>query len=340
MRKILIILLLITLLVPIAAGQEDYPHDPPDNGQQPVAEHQWNWTFNTKVLWLGENLEIRVNGPNSTYCQLELRSGNLTIIEALITDLNGTAVFSIPLELSMKTGPYTCMLYSDISVNSVLSTSITLNHDIDNYQSMSLEYILNYMGFEDLNELITHIEDRNTTDLPGRIDEIEDVANYASLETQETRFFLIMIVLVFGAFAMGVAWSHRFDWGEQIADYLSSGESRLGFVGWFTAFLRPDPYSEYGGHQSYSNGQGPKVPDDFEEVPEFKGKSHEQVMKSMETKGRKVGIKPDEDPELQGIGLLQRWKSHKERKEREKYLELKKKHGPKIKKKKKKEVEQ
>ena len=169
---LIICIIAMTFFISAVAGQVVDDSDAP-----PVIVESWQWEFNNKVLWIGETLTVNVTGQNNTFIRIEFTGSNITFGESLITDENGTAYFAFPLELEMRTGSYAAKLYTE-QITPVLITGIEISHDIDSWQSMQIE------------ELVDADEDFMATDTK------HDNNDVALRDTDNTQYQIIIFLFV------------------------------------------------------------------------------------------------------------------------------------------------
>ena len=132
MKRLITILLLITITSPLFFGAAEGQSSPAIQG--PDTEPVWTLHVQRTIIWIGEEINVIVNGTANTTISLELvpigannTVGNATFYETHVTDAQGITGFTIPTDTTQEAGEYKIRLIHERVA--VAEQAVTINFD-------------------------------------------------------------------------------------------------------------------------------------------------------------------------------------------------------------------
>ena len=283
MNKLLIIMIVLAVLItPSIANAQDIPED-----MEEAIEKPWILTTNRTVIWIGESLDVHINGTANTSFNLELRMFNSTdnsLYNASYssygrTDDNGTVSIFIPDDFTEIPGEYRIQII--INNLAVVYRDVQVNYDPDRWHELERGDIWDFFGFDKDN-----LPDYTIHDY---IDDSVALDKYEIGELKKLEYLCYVIIIGIVGICLAqantwinqyVKWSKKHGKGSVVARTLSRSQDRTG---------------DYGG--SIIGGEEPKIGKNAPGLTSsdnewnLRGKKTSQVMAQVNINAKKIGCK-------------------------------------------------
>ena len=184
MNKLIVLIIVgIMLITPMVSAQETEPELP-----EPELEIRWQLLTTRTIIWIGESLDVFVNGSANTSFQLELRFNstnhqlynNSSYYARGYTDWNGSAIMVIPDSATETQGEYRVQIVINMLV--VSYRDIRVNFDPQRYDELQREEIWDYLN--------TYVQNYINSSMNYDRYEIQKIKDF------NTAFIVIVIFLV------------------------------------------------------------------------------------------------------------------------------------------------